>query len=288
MKTEGIVVLVQVALAVAFVFILAMREHVRPADYAPPRGLLEIILLISFIDKNLVEQNNKWFEVPEEVANSSRGKRWHKHKELLHQHYNKFINQGELSQDELLPQIQREHNTLVVLSSPIFIILLLIFAPLLALGWLSEVREKSKKYSIVKLVHPLERAMELMEVIGIIFTIAIWIAAITYFFRGTTRIILVALLSVTIIAALYCGLRIIWWQSEWKNFWTEKLLYVLQHAGRTNNHDLYNRAFNLYNTVNAYPAIPLTDIQRLILLLFALIQFLLAQAAPVVIEFFKR
>jgi hypothetical protein len=199
------------------------------------------------------------------------------------------MNERVLSEDEILPPIDREENPFVIPVGLIFMsVFILLITPLYAIAWLGDVGEKSKKHSVVRLVHPMERAMKLMETIGFIFMVMIWMIIIVYLTGGTLRLIAVTILSLPLIIFIYVALKIVWWQAEWKKFWSEKLLHVLQHAGRVNDHDLYNRAFNLYNSVNAYPAVPLTDIQRLILFLFALIQFLLLPAAPAIIDFFQK
>lgn len=289
MKTETLIPLIQIALALVFVLVLALREHSRSIEYAPPRGIMETILLLSFVEHNLQEPiADSWFEVPEGVAKSD-STRWYKHKESLKRYYVKFKEQGALSEDELLPATDREDNPFVISIGLLIVsVLLLVVTPIYSLAWLSQVREKGDKYSVVKLVHPLERAMELMEAIGFILMMVVWMVIVTYLMHGKLRLTALALLSVPLVMSVYAALKVIWWQSEWKKFWLGKLLHVLQQAGRENNHDLYNRAFNLYNGVNAHPAVPLTDVQRLILLLFALTQFLLVQAAPAAIEFFQK
>jgi hypothetical protein len=62
----------------------------------------------------------------------------------------------------------------------------------------------------------------------------------------------------------------------------------MERASRNNDHDLYNRAYNLSRQVENYPSFPLTGVQKTLLAILAGLQFGLTKLSPPIVAFLSR
>ena len=281
LETDVIILLIQIAIAVVFIFYIALREHIKSFGHGPGRGMLEIILLISFVEKNLDKSfTDQWFNPLGSRFENRYKPLLYERLQALKQAYRTHKDKGILSKAEYSSLGEVYSQRFIDVLIEMFI--LIVFAPITALFWFLHMREKIKGFSTVMLVHPNERAQKLMQTIGLIIILALWSITCLYWLRGKLAIIVLVFIGIGELLTIYSALNIILCQSEWKKLWAEKLLLVLQNAASTNDHDSYNRTLNLYNITKAYPAVPLTEVQRTILFLFAVVQFLVKQGVPVI------
>jgi hypothetical protein len=264
------VFIVQISVSVVFLFWLGTREHMRDADYASPEGMIEMILFLAFLEKNTTTLVQLDWLTPSERM----GERRRKYLQKLREQYTRLVEEGKLVPT---PGIERISIWEEFFSALLMTLLLFPLAPLLAFGM--EWGEDDDEGSITRLVHPHQRAHHLIQVIGILIPMAVWIAATTLLPTGTVRGVATAVLIAGFLRLLYISVKVIEWQDQWRKYWTAEFSIMMQAATQRNDHDLFNRAFNLHSTVERYPVFPLTAIQRTIVVVFALVQFILAQSA---------
>jgi hypothetical protein len=277
--------IIQVLVSAILVLGLGIWAQAKHADYAPPKGILETILLVLFIEKSLEEEIDvHWFrrggegEQPEDDPTSLP-----RISQFL-KRYSKYTSLGRLSPHDLLPDGEEDLDDIGV-SIVVFLIMavaLLLIAPFFGLAWFKEIREEDEDWSAVAIVHPLERSHNLMQSLGLLLSILIWFVLIGLLVPGVLRIVLLILLCVPLGVVAFSILRLIIWQDQWKDWWDGQISMVLAQAAYKEDYDLYNRASAWSKVVDGKPTIPLTAIQRLILIVFALIQVLLTQAQPLI------
>ena len=273
---------VQVLSVFSFLLIVSVWYNTRHADYQPPEGILEIVLLASFVEKSLGEKiEPRWFlksedakKVIDETKLPARVKRFL-------QQYSRYGRWGYLTEKDLIPSDDVSLGPISgFLAAAIVGLLLFFVAPIIPT--LLFVKEEDRDFSSVAIVHPLERSQILLQLFGVVFSIVIWMSLIYVWLEGTARLAILAILALLLLVPTFNIARTIVWQNRWKNFWALKLTRILCDAAHRNDHDLYNRAFQLKTSVDDQPVVPLTGVQRAIIVIFTLAQIVFTQAAPLV------
>lgn len=133
-------------------------------------------------------------------------------------------------------------------------------------------REEDRNVRAFQVVHSDERGVRLLQGLFLATALAVEAFAVGYFLHGWLRICLLILISPGFCFLLYKFLRLVAWQTKWKTFWSNVFLEGLSEASVKNDHDLCNRTLNMYQTINSAPALPLTGLQKLVVLVFGAAQ----------------
>lgn len=240
---------IQICLAVIFIFGIATWMHFIE-NYVPEDGYEEIYILSSFINSN-----------SEEVIKMPK--------------YKPSINEP-----IMLP-------TLGLVGKSFFLahegFILLFSAPLLAYEWLKKASEKEKGFQFL---HPKERERIFIQSLGILLAnfLLIFFVALLLGVQSIIGGVISILIFVSLCASFLAVVRSIRMQIKWKKFWEQKLTQVLMLATDKNNHDLYNQCHNLFQSIEKQPTIPISGVNKVILIGFSAIQLIV----PTVVENIER
>ncbi|WP_128547189.1 hypothetical protein [Larkinella soli] len=269
----------------AIAFGVGVYHNLIESGYIPPEGLLETFRLMRFSEENLEKIDSvhtlpKFSITEDDIENADeRLKRFHE--KYLDFESNKLLTYKSLD----LRLARNENNVVVMLFLSIIMSGLLIFTVPWS-GILSsrdEVREKVKGKSITLLIHPLERYNTMMQIIGSIASLIIICSVLDLILPRSWGVIITIIGSIEIIIFLYYCIKLTIKQIEWKNGWKEILDYIMQKSTLEKDHDLHNRALLLKQNVSMYPDIPISQLQKAGVVIFALLQFLV----PRIITFFS-
>jgi hypothetical protein len=262
--------IIQVCGAAFFAFCLGVWANTKHADYLPPTGIIETVMLATFAEKNLPPAYIRELAPLHSVQDSD--------EERLRRRagfYKTFLDQGVLSHEDVLPAADTKTRNWFVdtLLFAIIAILMLVFMPFMFLIYRKDCAERRGSQDFSMLIHPDERAHLFLQIVGAVLSLFVFSVIVWVLVPGGFRLVLVTCLALEIAYLLSSLARLALNQERWKNFWTDKLSVVMQRATNANDHDLYNRAATLLTRIEGYPTVPLTSLQRAVLVLFALVQF---------------
>lgn len=274
-----IVFAIQLGLAGLLALAVGAWASARHADYIPPDGVVEMVLLVHFLDKNFPDLCNARC-LDECLSSDGSEVGLPARVSLFRSHYAKYCSEGKLSEEELLPPMERDFEPFMDTTTAVAVgLLVLVVSPFYAFCFWGDTgeRENDVPYSVI--VHPRERADHSLEIIGCFISVAILAAIGHIFLHGLWRVLITSALSLPAVFCALCFTRLVLNQRTWKGFWSERLRMALQIAAWKNDHDLYNRSLNLYRIVAGQPVLPITRLQVVVLGAFAVVQFFMAPFA---------
>lgn len=271
----------QVLITVVLVFGLGIWAMTKHRDYAPPMGTLETIFLVFFAENNLNEVVNiDWFKKGKKLNKVMEDSYPYRRITLFLRHYTKFSTaKGLIKREDILPQEEKTDVGFEIFYFFTMAIVLFITSPF-SFTWFNDVKEEDNQLSAIRIVHPLERGHTLIQSLGLLLSLLLWSIPIFIWLEGIPRLLLLILLSLPAAIMLFTIIRIIVWNNQWKEFWGDRLSLILGKSIYQGDQALYSRAKEWIKTVNEYPTIPLTSLQRLILVVFSIVQIILTQWNP--------
>jgi len=115
-------------------------------------------------------------------------------------------------------------------------------------------------YRYERIEHSEARLDAMSKAILLAISTFVW-CAISYgvfmFTQNTIALIVSAILTLTLVVALILGLWIVRQQLQWKSFWSIGLGEVMIFSTKANDHDVFNRALLLRQSVEAAANVPL-------------------------------
>ena len=131
------------------------------------------------------------------------------------------------------------------------------------------------------MIAPTERGYRLTQLLGIAVGLLAWIGLMAHLTSGRLRDALMAGMVLPLVGVGTATARTLVAQRDWKLFWTRSLTGIMQHASASDQHDLFMRAAQMKAAVESERVIPLTDVQRAVVLAAAVVQLVVDRVAPI-------
>ena len=138
-------------------------------------------------------------------------------------------------------------------------VMLLVIAPLYAFASLGMELTEAREYRVQRILHTEMRKNYVSKNVIAIFSCCMFIVVATSLIvprwprQGW---VIVAACSIATLCAVIEMIFYVWHQTEWKDYWQEKLSDVMASAAKEKNHDLFNRALALRNYIELQPDVP--------------------------------